>query len=287
MDSKMKHRLIGLIVLVALIVIFLPMLFKKESQEVSMIVQSPQKPSVSEDKLTMPVTESSEGVVSQVPSESEQAAPEISEDEEAALPSEGEETIQPPAPEVTPVIPAAPVTIKPQVIAIPKQPIVATSVASVVARPQVKLPTKPQITTPTITTVTTSVKPPIKVTKVSPKPIYTPIIHAPKIIAPQKMVSVPKISYQKRKQVAQKLDRGWVVQMGSFTEKARAENLVKRLQKSGFKAFSYQTKTARGMVIRVYVGPVVHRDQAEVLLQKVQQKMKLKGFVASYKPTKL
>jgi len=50
---------------------------------------------------------------------------------------------------------------------------------------------------------------------------------------------------------------GWVLQVGSFKEKATAEELVKKLLADGHRAFIRQKKSESGNLNRVFVGPKV------------------------------
>jgi len=75
---------------------------------------------------------------------------------------------------------------------------------------------------------------------------------------------------------------GWVVQLGSFSNKGNALGLKERLIKRGYSAF-VETSTASGAEItRVYVGPEKSRDKAKARLPGLYQETKLKGIVTRY-----
>ncbi|HVV67899.1 MAG TPA: SPOR domain-containing protein [Gammaproteobacteria bacterium] len=71
----------------------------------------------------------------------------------------------------------------------------------------------------------------------------------------------------------------WAVQLGSFSDKLNADKLVKKLQAEGFPAYSRTSKTAHGDLIRVLVGPELHRADANSLLEKLQKQLSLQGMV--------
>lgn len=83
------------------------------------------------------------------------------------------------------------------------------------------------------------------------------------------------------KQVA--IADAWTIQLGSFGEKDNAEKLVKQLRKSGFTAYINRAKSGSNYVNRVFVGPELKRDHAEALNKKLQQAFKLKGVIVKYK----
>jgi DedD protein len=77
----------------------------------------------------------------------------------------------------------------------------------------------------------------------------------------------------------------WVIQMGSFKNKANAQRLTNALREKGFKAFTYETKS-NGQT-RVYVGPELKQVAATSLAGKIAEEMKMQGVVLSYKPLEL
>ena len=79
---------------------------------------------------------------------------------------------------------------------------------------------------------------------------------------------------------------GFVVQLGSFGNKANAERLVTDLRSKGLKAYAKDDKSAKPAVYRVLVGPVLHREQAEKLQEKAKQLSGLNAIVQSFDPLK-
>ena len=75
---------------------------------------------------------------------------------------------------------------------------------------------------------------------------------------------------------------GWVVQVGSFSKQANAEQLRDKLRKLGMASFVVTGVSDSQTVYRVRVGPEVNREDAEKLQAKIKQKTKLNGLVMKY-----
>jgi DedD protein len=74
----------------------------------------------------------------------------------------------------------------------------------------------------------------------------------------------------------------WVVQVGVFSEQARADALVTRLREAGLPAFSERVTAQAGVAYKVLVGPEVSRELAVEILQVVKRDQGLKdSFVTT------
>ncbi len=75
----------------------------------------------------------------------------------------------------------------------------------------------------------------------------------------------------------------FIVQLGSFTDKAKAYRLRDRVRKLKLGAVFIE-KFAKGKTVfyRVRVGPFITRDKAAVVLNKLRAKYNIKGQVMSY-----
>lgn len=71
------------------------------------------------------------------------------------------------------------------------------------------------------------------------------------------------------------------VQLGSFSMQSNADALVKQLKSQGFSAKIKKVKTQKGYVYKVYVGHAVSRLHAEKLKERLAENTKLKGLVVS------
>lgn len=72
----------------------------------------------------------------------------------------------------------------------------------------------------------------------------------------------------------------WVIQLGSYKSKNTALQLVNKLRARGYSAFIQQASSGTS----VYVGPETKEDAARSIAARLEYEMKLQGFVISYKP---
>jgi len=73
--------------------------------------------------------------------------------------------------------------------------------------------------------------------------------------------------------------KGWLVQLGSFSNARNAAGLKERLLKKAFPAFIRTSKTDNGEVTRVFVGPSASRQHATQLAARLFTETRLKGMV--------
>jgi DedD protein len=79
----------------------------------------------------------------------------------------------------------------------------------------------------------------------------------------------------------------WVIQIGSFKNKANALRLVNQLRANGYRAFIQQTSGTFGDSTRVFVGPENKHHSARALADRLESDMHIRGIVISYKPLAL
>ena len=72
---------------------------------------------------------------------------------------------------------------------------------------------------------------------------------------------------------------GYTIQLASFAQRQNAELLVKRLRGYGHHASYSESHSRQGHVFKVMVGPMIHRDEALLLRQKIAEQLQLKGFL--------
>ena len=87
--------------------------------------------------------------------------------------------------------------------------------------------------------------------------------------------------------VEQDVDRllasvGWVVQLGSFRHQKNVQELLNRLDKAGYRAFSRPVKTNSGTLTKVFVGPDLQKDNLENALSHLKELTKLQGRVTPF-----
>lgn len=78
--------------------------------------------------------------------------------------------------------------------------------------------------------------------------------------------------------------KAWVIQVASYQEGAAADDLVKRLQQAGFKAYSRSAKSGGKTVNRVFVGPVVLKERAEEYKAKVDKEFRVSSLILPFEP---
>lgn len=109
---------------------------------------------------------------------------------------------------------------------------------------------------------------------------------SPKLLVQQQ--DKPKSGKQRRAEAEQPSaqapagTQAWVVQLGSFSKRANALALEKKLRRHKFAAFVELVKTKKGAIYRVRVGPEVKRDKAEQQLKAIRKKLKINGVVMSH-----
>jgi DedD protein len=76
--------------------------------------------------------------------------------------------------------------------------------------------------------------------------------------------------------------QSFAVQIGVFADQAKAKELIAQLRAKGFAAFSEQVQTASGSSVRIRVGPMVKRADAESAQKDIKTKLGLDGIVLPY-----
>jgi DedD protein len=79
----------------------------------------------------------------------------------------------------------------------------------------------------------------------------------------------------------------WVIQVGTFKAKGPAMHLVNQLRENGYRAFIQQLPSSDGSSTQVFVGPENRQHLARALATQLQDDMKVKGIVISYQPFSL
>ncbi|WIO73060.1 SPOR domain-containing protein [Porticoccaceae bacterium LTM1] len=78
----------------------------------------------------------------------------------------------------------------------------------------------------------------------------------------------------------QNLPEGWVIQVGSFKEQEKAQQLVEKLITDGYKA--YQREARRQGYFRVYVGPNIDKGTAQKHQQDIDRKYRVKSLLLKF-----
>lgn len=76
----------------------------------------------------------------------------------------------------------------------------------------------------------------------------------------------------------------WVVQLGSFRHEKNVKELILKLKKAGYIAFSRPIKTKNGTLTKVCVGPELIKSKLEEKLPDLKKLTGVQGKIARFKP---
>ncbi|MFT5312484.1 MAG: DedD protein [Paraglaciecola sp.] len=75
---------------------------------------------------------------------------------------------------------------------------------------------------------------------------------------------------------------GWVVQLGSFRHQENVRELLSKLQKAGYRAFSRPVQTSSGELTKVFVGPDLQKEKLEKAISHLKELTNLQGRVTPF-----
>lgn len=78
------------------------------------------------------------------------------------------------------------------------------------------------------------------------------------------------------------VERGWIVQVGTFTKSGNVEKLVADLEKSGFVPSTTDVTTSSGSATRVWVGPFETRVEAARVKTRLTQRTGSEALIVAY-----
>ena len=76
--------------------------------------------------------------------------------------------------------------------------------------------------------------------------------------------------------------QGFAVQIGVYGDKGKADELIAQLKAKGFAAFSERVITPSGSTLRVRVGPIIKRPDADKMKADIKAKLGFDGIVVPY-----
>jgi len=105
-----------------------------------------------------------------------------------------------------------------------------------------------------------------------------------KQIQPTRQLQSPvKQVIQPREEVARTGGDTWVLQVGSFKDRAKAISQRDKVRKSNIAAvFIEKFKIDNRLIYRVRLGPFLNRDQSKVALNKIKAKHDIDGLIMKY-----
>lgn len=77
-------------------------------------------------------------------------------------------------------------------------------------------------------------------------------------------------------------DKGWFVQVGTFSNVDNARQLAERLKEFGFTTRTENVQLAQGRAVRVRVGPFSEDGDAKTAQTRIEQTVGIKGVVLAY-----
>ncbi|MGL1958120.1 MAG: SPOR domain-containing protein [Colwellia sp.] len=78
----------------------------------------------------------------------------------------------------------------------------------------------------------------------------------------------------------------WVIHLGSFKHKKNVEELLAKLKRNGYVAFTKPIKTKQGNLTKVFIGPELIKSSLTKKLPKLKKLTNVQGKVARFYPTK-
>ena len=262
MQEGAKRRLIGAAVVVALLVIFLPMLLEDEEDTLYSVsereIAIPLRPDFDQDYDASVLNPPVEPSISTFP-EYEDPMQEGSPPPQELLPPEFFET---------------PATTKPE--RVPASDLVPSEETSPATKPK---PAPEAAPTPRPKT------PPAVKPKPTPKPKTLPAAKPkptpkPRVPSPAKPKRAPKAASAPAQPSPD--PSAWVIQIASLREYARAEKLVQNLRVKGFPAFIQEAWVKQKRRYRVCIGPELKHKDIKSVAADLRRKTGRKGQIRRY-----
>jgi DedD protein len=263
-DEQLKHRLIGIAVIVSLGAIFAPAIMKKSGQSIenkySVQVKLPPKPIVPDVSVT------DEKELFKTIKVARVKLPKVSEESQLPELAKAEMTRS----DEMPVHETA-LTNKPE-----DKNITVTSVAvnKAATDKAEQLVTLAANTTP----------------KVLSQPKQVAVQHRPVVKKPVQVAAHQKPVVKKPAYVASRAKpqvkpfaraRVYAVQLASFSQLGNAQSLVNRLKNKGYKASYIRVSTRSGVAYKVYAGHSTNKGQVMQVKTQLSSSMQLNGFVVN------
>lgn len=75
---------------------------------------------------------------------------------------------------------------------------------------------------------------------------------------------------------------GWVVQLGSFGNQKNVNDLLRKLEKAGYRSFSRKVETSAGRLTKVFVGAELDKEKLVLALPHLKETTGLTGRVTTF-----
>lgn len=80
----------------------------------------------------------------------------------------------------------------------------------------------------------------------------------------------------------EKVNAGWVVQLGTFRHQKNVKDLLQKLKQAGYRAFSTPVVTSSGTLTKVFVGPDLEQKKLEVAIPHLKEVTGLQGRLTQF-----
>src|SRR3989339_270010 len=288
MEPKIKHRIIGIIILIAVIIIVFPLLFHKSNSlptAAELSVSIPPEPAAPKVQVQLPQGLSSTAMPSTAASvqtgTSQPAASNTAENTVSAM------TLTPAA-ELSSASAVKATTAHGQ----------STQQIQPMTAGQSAVPVKKTLAQPLPSVTRQNVAPTIPAKKIAaPKKSVQPMTISQPMMSPtaktqpaasqtvstQSSTAVSVSSSLPMKNIVVDYSKAWVIQVGVFSDSDHAEQLLQILRKEGFGSYTQTIHTQEGKILtKVFVGPNMSKKTIETMLQTLKSKYHLNGIVTHY-----
>ncbi len=142
--------------------------------------------------------------------------------------------------------------------------------------------------TPSATAIPAEPLPPPNEATATKSSAAKPQVKAPRADKPEQPAPPPKPAAKppaKPRQTATAgplLERGWVVQIGTFRKAENAKGAMVTLRQRGFKPSATTVETKLGAATRVWVGPYAQRVEAARVRARIERIIGAKGLIVAY-----
>ncbi len=260
-QARLKYRIVGVVVLVALAAILVPVLNDMRQP----LPLGPQA-------IDIP-PEPTDGVAGQLPADGGSQAGVLPEPHDIPAPApppptEGDGVVPPGrGTDLAPAVPAAPPQAKPSVPVARPAPATAPRAPAhaPVAKPAPALASKLSVAKPAPAPAPKSV------------PVAKPVPAAAAVPAAE-----PAPAASASTAAAPTTGQAWVVQLGVFGNLKTAIDLREQLRKAGHSAFTEEVTTPQGKALRVRVGPELDRATAQAVRDRLARETGHDGIVVAY-----
>jgi DedD protein len=117
----------------------------------------------------------------------------------------------------------------------------------------------------------------------APEPAVSPEPKpAAPVVAEKKSETAPKTKTTPKAADAEKISKGWVVQVGTFANTDNAARLREKLQGQGYHVNSESVTVQGSKAVRLRVGPYRDKSAASKAQTQIQKEMSIQGVVLAY-----